>query len=247
MHLRFLPLFRLYTVHRPSDIPKHDQSYRDQHTIRVMAGMVISLALLIAVVKWWPVPGDYNPTEMTYTTLGPETIQFEEIIQTNQQKRTPPPPAPLPPVVVPNDVIIEEQDLAFEDSFLPIEDPGTDTDLAPGLPEGPPTQLASVDTDPKPVRVSHPEYTREARRRNIRAEVVIEILIDEKGRVEESKIVERYLLGKDENDPKQPVDELGYGLEEAFYAAVERWIFRPARKNGVPVRSHHRITLSVGV
>lgn len=209
-----------------------------------MAGMAASLFLLVAAVNLWPLPGDDGPDEMIYTTQGPEMVQFEEITQTSQRRKAPPPPAPLPPIIVPNDQIIEEEPLEFTDSFLPIEDPGIEEDFSPGLPEG--ATAARVDTDPKPVRVSLPEYTKEAKKKKIRAEVVFEVLIDEKGRVTESKIVERFLLGKKEDDPKQPVDELGHGLEEALHAAATRWLFRPARKNGVPVSSYHRVTLSVG-
>ncbi|MCH8962031.1 MAG: energy transducer TonB [Bacteroidetes bacterium] len=228
-----------------SDHHNREQRYRDLHTIRVMAGLTASLLLLVAAVNLWPLPGDDAPADMIYTTRGPETIQMEEIVQTNQRRQAPPPPAPLPPIIVPNDQIIEEEPLDFTDAFLPIEEPGIDKDFSPGLPEDA-TTTARVDTDPKPVRVALPEYTKEAKKKKIRAEIVFEMLIDKKGRVQESKIVERFLLGKDEDDPKQRVDKLGYGIEEALHAAAARWLFRPARKNGVAVSSYHRVTLSIG-
>lgn len=209
--------------------------------------MATSLLLLVAAVNLWPVPGDYAPTDLVYTTRGPETIQIEEIAQTSQRRQAPPPPAPLPPIIVPNDEIIEEEALELTDSFLTIEDPGVDQDFSPGLPEGSTTSTARVDTDPKPVRIVEPEYTREAKKKKIRAEVVVEVLIDDKGRVEASKVLERFLLGDDEDDPKQQVNLLGYGLEEAARSAAERWLFRPARKNGTPVRSSHALTFRFGV
>lgn len=228
-----------------SDLHKREQDYRSLHTIRVMAGLAASLLLLGAVVNLWPLPGDDDPADIIYNTRRPETIQMEEIVQTTQRRQAPPPPAPLPPLIVPNDQIIEEDPLDFTDAFLAIEEPGIDKDFSPGLPEGA-TTTARVDTDPKPVRISLPEYTKEAKKKKIRAEIVFEMLIDKKGRVQESKIVERFLLGKDEDDPKQPVDQLGYGIEEALHAAAARWLFRPARKNGVAVSSYHRVTLSIG-
>ena len=42
---------------QPADQPNREQHYRQQHTIRVMAGMAVSLLLMVAVVKLWPVPG----------------------------------------------------------------------------------------------------------------------------------------------------------------------------------------------
>lgn len=212
-----------------------------------MAGMAVSLLLLVAAVKFWPVPGDYAPTDIVYTTQGPETIQIEEIVQTSQQRQAPPPPAPLPPIIIPDDQIIEDEiDFDISDSFLLTDDPGLDQRLTPGDPIGAPTATARAETGPKPVRITEPEYTRAAKKKRIRAEVVIEVLIDEKGRVEESRIVERFLLG-DDDDPKKPVALIGYGLEESAINAAGRWLFRPARKNGTPVRSRHEVTFKFGV
>lgn len=211
-----------------------------------MAGMAVSLLVLVTAVKLWPVPADYAPTDIVYTTKGPETILVEEIVQTSQRRQIPPPPAPLPPVIVPNDEIIEEVELEFTDSFLPVDEPGLEQELTPGDPIGAQPKQARVETAPKPVRIVEPEYTRAAKRKKIRAEVVIEVLIDEKGRVEESKIIERFLLG-DDDDPKRPVTQLGYGLEEAAISAATRWLFRPARQNGTPVRSQHELTFKFGV
>jgi protein TonB len=212
-----------------------------------MAGMAVSLLALVAAVKLWPVPGDAAPTDLVYTTRGPETIQFEEIVQTRQQRQTPPPPAPLPPIIVPDDRVIDEEfELDITDSFLPVDNPGLDQRLTPGDPIGAQPTSARAEIGPKPVRIVEPEYTRDAKRKKIRAEVVVEVMIDEKGRVQDSKIVERFLLG-DDDDPKQPVDQLGYGLEEAAVSAAERWLFRPARQNGTPVRSQHELTFKFGV
>ncbi len=229
-----------------SDHHNREQRYRELHTTRVMAGLAASLLLLVAAVNLWPVPYDDAPPDRIYTTRGPETIQMEEIVQTNQRRRMPPPPAPLPPIIVPNDVIIEET-FDFTDSFLPIEEPSIDKDFTPGLPEGQTASMARVTTDPTPVRIVEPEYTRAAKKKKIRAEVVVEVLIDEKGRVEASKVLERFLLGNKKDDPKQPVNLLGYGLEEAALSAAGRWLFRPARKNGTPVRSFHALTFRFGV
>ena len=232
---------------QPANHHNREHAYRSQHSIRVLGGMAVSLLVMIGAVKFWPVPADYAPTDIVYKTQGPEMIQMEEIVQTSQQRQAPPPPAPLPPIIVPDDRIIEEEfELDITDSFLPVDQPALDQRLTPGEPIGaqPSTNVAEVA--PKPVRIVEPEYTRAARRKRIRAEVVVEVLIDEKGRVEGSKVLERFLLG-DDDDPKKPVQELGYGLEEAAVSAAGRWLFRPARKNGSPVRSQHALTFKFGV
>ncbi|MFQ5571483.1 MAG: energy transducer TonB [Rhodothermales bacterium] len=223
-----------------------NHTYQRRHSMHMMASMVVSLLLLIATVKLWPLPSEGDPSNRTYSTRGQETIQMEEIVPTRQVRQTPPPPAPLPPIVVPNDEIIEEVELDIEDSFLAVEDPGVDAEIIEGPTEGTPTTLARADTGPKPVRIVEPEYTRAAKRKRVRAEVVVEVLVDERGRVQETKVLERFLLnGKD--NPKKPVNELGYGLEEAALGAAQRWLFRPARQNGTPVRSYHSLTFRFGV
>ncbi len=220
--------------------------YRETHTLRVMASLAVALLLLVAAVKLWPAPSGEASAPQLFSTRGQEVIQMEEIVRTSQAHQTPPPPAPLPPVVVPDDVVLDEVELDFTDSFLPVLEPGTDRLLKEGAAEGTPARLARADTDPKPVRIVEPKYTREANRKRIRAEVVVEVFIDEKGRVQESKILERFLLeGKD--DTRTPVAEIGYGLEEAALSAAERWLFRPARENGKPVGSYYTFTLSFGV
>ena len=73
------------------------------------------------------------------------------------------------------------------------------------------------------------------------------MLVDEKGRVEATKVLERFLLGSKKDDPKRAVTLLGYGLEEAALSAAGRWLFRPARKNGTAVRSYHALTFRFGV
>ena len=173
---------------------------------------------------------------------------MEEIIPTRQRQEAPPPPAPLPPVVVPDDVVIDDEvELDLSDTFLPVEDPGDDALLQEG---DAPTNSAGptfADSGPKPVRVVEPKYPRVAERKSVRAEVVVEVLVDEKGRVQETRILERFLLGKNADAPKQPVEEVGYGVEEAARDAASRWLFRPARTGGKAVRSYHKLSFIFGV
>ena len=168
-------------------------------------------------------------------------IQIEEIRPTRQSSDVkPPPPAPLPPVVVPDDVILEQEELDLTESFLPVEEPGL-----PGPPvEGEEREV--VVEGPKPVRLVEPEHPPQAYRRRIRAEVVVELSIDERGRVQDARVKNRYLLGKEDEEP-QEVSELGYGLEEAAIAAAERMLFRPARRDGTPIESETTISFSFGV
>lgn len=226
---------------------RHD--LREGYRPRVMACLAATLLLLIGAVKLWP-PPEAAEAPVTFHTRAPEVIQLEEVQPTRQEAgRKPPPPTPLLPIVVPNEVVLEEVPLELSDNRLPVEEPGATDDGAAPVPApnaGPTGPVARPDTGPKTVRFVEPEYTREARRRKVRAELVVEVLVDERGRVQETKIVERFLLGEDQADRK-PVAELGYGLEEAALAAAERWVFRPARHNGRPVASYTTLTFTFGV
>jgi len=75
-------------------------------------------------------------------------------------------------------------------------------------------------TPPKPLTKREPTYTEEARRAGIQGSVVIEVIIDESGRV-----ADQFLLSP-----------LGYGLDENALAATAGWTFRPAMKDGKPVK-----------
>jgi len=214
--------------------------------LQASACLAASLLVAIAVVKWWPPPDPEDPSAITFSTRGQEVIAIEEIMPTRQAAQKPPPPPPLPPIVVSDDVVLDEIELDLADTFLSVEDPGQEAIGEAGDQPVPSAQLVSAEVGPKPVRFVEPEYTREARKKKIRAEVVVEVLVDERGRVKEARVLERFLLGKDDTE-KEPVQSLGYGLEEAALAAAGNWMFRPARQNGQAVRSYTTLTFSFGV
>ena len=102
-----------------------------------------------------------------------------------------------------------------------------------------------VDAGPQIVRIIQPEYPRAARGKDVRATIVVNVWIDEQGVVREAAVVQSYLLGEDASD-KQPVPEVGYGLEEAAVEAAKQWLFRPAYQNGQPIPSNHAVTFNFG-
>lgn len=105
---------------------------------------------------------------------------------------------------------------------------------------------AVVEESPRPVQFNVPDYPPEAQRRKIRAEVFVEVDLNEQGRVLESRIVRRLLLDKD-GEVVEEVPVLGYGIEEAALTASRNWRFRPGRRNGVPVSSQYVVSFKLGV
>ncbi len=209
--------------------------------IRVQSALIAALLLAVALVNLWPTPAA-TESEITYRARGQETIAIEEIVQTRQRKEKPPPPPPLIPVVVSDQEIIDDFDLDIQDDFLALSEDDAEGDE---LPEGDRSLSAPSLMEPRPVRIVEPEYTRDAKRRNIRAEVVVEVLVDERGRVAAAEVVDRYLLGKDE--AKEEVGRIGYGLEQSALDAAQRCMFRPARLDGEAVRAYATIIFSFGV
>lgn len=205
-----------------------------------MGCLAFTLLLLIGLVRFWPLGPD-APPNVRYSDAGPEAIQIEEIQPTSQPlEKRPPPPAPLPPVVVPNETILEVDPVEFTDATLLIDDPGEDERLQEGADRAAAAQQPDVNA--RLLRYVEPEYTRAARRRNVRAQVVIEVQVDEQGRVQSAAILKRMLLGED-GQPARAVDELGYGLEEAALSAAQACLFRPARANGDPVSTRTTLTI----
>jgi protein TonB len=86
------------------------------------------------------------------------------------------------------------------------------------------TQVAeSACTEPasklKPVQMSRPEYTEEARAAGIEGKVRVELTVDKTGAVRNVKVLE----------------SLGHGLDEAAIAAVQSASFEPALQCGEAV------------
>jgi len=78
------------------------------------------------------------------------------------------------------------------------------------------------ETPPEPLRMEQPVYPPGARRRGFEGTVVVRVTVDETGKVV-GAIVER-------SDAPQE-------LRESALQAARRWLFRPARLRGKPVRA----------
>lgn len=213
---------------------------RDHYTLRLLASIIVAQVLILLCVKLWPLPLTPRPLDTVYSN--PETLQMEEVVTTRQTRRPPPPPPPLPPVIQPEEIILEDN-LSLDFDPLTVNRPPINE--IPVKPESNLSNGPATSEPPKPIRIVTPEYPRSARRRKIRAEVVIALIVDKQGHTQSPQILERYLLDKKGNS-RTLVDELGYGLEEAAINAARRSLFRPAKKDGIPVESNHRLTFKFG-
>ncbi len=137
-------------------------------------------------------------------------------------RAVPPPGTEAPPPAV-----------KTEESAAPGPKTGTEAAADPGpaavsAPAGPPVKegdlvdLASVTSPPSIVRTINPVYPRLAEQLGVEGTITVNALIDEKGNVIDTGIL------KGIQDDK--------GLGKAAEAAVRKWKFEPARKDGVAVK-----------
>ena len=210
----------------------------------ILVTTTLSLLVANAFVLFWPAASEESPG-LVFDSRGQEIIQMEDIQQTKQEKRKPSPPVPAPPVIMPDDIVLDEMELEVVDTALTLDDPGTDTEVEEGAAEGE-SVAVRADSGPSPVRIAVGDYPKEAERKKIQAEIVVEVLVNERGRVENARVVERFLLNKNQTT-RDPVSEVGYGLEKSALEAAKRYIFSPARENNKRVSSYTTLTFRFGV
>ncbi len=155
----------------------------------------------------------------------PIIIELEEIPETKQERRPPPPARPVVPVPtddpdVADDVTIMDTDLDLDLDDLepppPLDELGGDVELEE---EEEVVELWRVEKQPVPTKRAVPEYPDIARKANITGKVFVTALVNKAGKVEQ--------IGKITGPPI---------FHEAARAAALRWEFEPAIQNDKPVK-----------
>ena len=157
-------------------------------------------------------------------------IQAEDIPETRQVQKPPPPPRPAVPIATESeelaeDVTIETTDLDFDE--IPQENIAPPPPLSELLAdtlleeEAEIVPFYHVEVPPEPIKSSliAPEYPDIARKAGMEGQVFLQLLVGVKGEVEQVKIL------------KGP--EI---FREAAIKAAKQFRFKPARQNDKPVR-----------
>lgn len=96
--------------------------------------------------------------------------------------------------------------------------PGVGPGSGGGIGGGPYRPGSGIEA-PRLLREVKPDYTEDARRRNLEGDVLLEIVVRRDGTVGDVKLVKA----------------LGAGLDQRAVQAVRQWRFAPARRLGTPV------------
>jgi len=147
-------------------------------------------------------------------------INMEDIPETRQIKRPPPPPRPAVPIEtesddVPDDVTIESTDLDFDDNMV---------DLPPPPPPGSGNmeeevlEFFMVEDKPIIIKNVRPVYPEIARKAGLSGRVFVRFKVGRDGRVTEVQILKGQEI-----------------FRQAAIDAVSQFVFKPAMQNDKPV------------
>ncbi|MFB6248176.1 MAG: energy transducer TonB [Salinibacter sp.] len=196
---------------------------RQWYRLFVEVGLTLALVLLVVAFQL-----DYSKGQSFQVDLQEqETVEMEEIQQTEQQNEPPPPPKPPVPVEVPNNETIENQNVDFSASLD--LDQSLDTNQGPPAPEEEKEKkekeiFVVVEQQPKcggvkalQQKVEYPDFARKA---GIEGRVFVQFVVNEKGKVTQPKVT-------------RGVHKL---LNEEALRAVKQLDCKPGMQRGDPVK-----------
>jgi periplasmic protein TonB len=181
--------------------------------------LAISLLLLIGAFKFFP----SLEQKQVIINAEQEIVKVEDVENTRQENRPPPPPRPPIPIEAPNDDALEDIDISSEIDFSeevegPKEPPKVEKEEEDEVffevVEDPPTiigGLAAIQQD-----VIYPEL---AKRAGIEGTVTVIAYVDKTGRVTKAEVARG----------------IGGGCDEAAVEAVKKNKFKPGMQRGKPV------------
>jgi len=202
---------------------KEGADLRSQYPLYVQIGLLLSLTLLIVAFRVNMSTQNSFQVQMEEQ----ETVDMKQIQQTQQEEEPPPPPKPPVPQEVPNDEVIEQNDVDFDASL--------DMDQELDVGEGPPGDeeeeeeeqeiFMVVENQPELIggiealqsSANYPEFAKKA---GIEGRVIVQFVVDEQGNVQDPKVT-------------RGVHKL---LNEEAIKAVKEQNFEPGKQRGEAVK-----------
>jgi protein TonB len=207
----------------PVKIINRKNDLKKGYLVRLEIGFMLSLLIFISAAKLTIKPSEKGDLIVTDKQ---EEVFVEEIVQTKQEVKAPPPPRPMIPVEVPNDEIIEDEIIDLDAEL--------DLDAAiMELPPPPPRMIEQEEEEEIFVVVEqmpeliggiaavqqHITYPEMALKAGIEGRVVVQFLIDKEGNVVDPVVVRG----------------IGGGCDEEALKAVQKVKFKPGKQRGKPV------------
>jgi TonB family protein len=210
----------------------------------IVGGGVLLTLLVIGLIWGWsggtpppppptatPLPATPTPAPEASMTPSPEPTEVPTATPEVKPTRRPR-PTPVPVVVPPTEVPTEVPPTATPRVVPPTSTPRPPTATPePTVPKIKPGDFVEFpEVRPAAVKQVQPRYPPGAKRYKIEGYVVLEVLVDQNGKVEDARVLKEY-----------PSERAGFG--KAALKVIRDWEFSPARHQGVPVRT--KISISI--
>lgn len=201
-----------------------EANLREEYPVWIQLGLVVALSILLIGFSW----DLQNQQQFQVDLEEQDVVEMEEVQQTKQEVKPPPPPKPPVPMEVPNDEIIEDQNVDF-DASLDLDE-SLDTSQGPPPPDDGEEEeeqevFVVVEDSPELIgglaalqgEVQYPEFAKKA---GIEGRVFVQFVVDEDGNVQNPKVT-------------RGVHKL---LNEEAIRAVKQMKFKPGKQRGKPVK-----------
>ena len=219
--------------------PKRGSRLRNYYTLFAEIGLALALLVLVtaARVHLAPKKQDFNVNLQTQ-----EVVKMEEVMQTKQQSAPPPPPRAPVPVEVPDNTVIEQQDIDFDASLdlsasldTTMGPPAASEEPAPKSDDTSPEDeiFVAVEQQPEliggmPALQKAIEYPPFAEKAGIQGRVFVQFVVGQDGNVHDPRI-------------QRGVHKL---LNEEALRVVKEMKFRPGKQRGTPVKVQMTLPVS---
>lgn len=213
---------------------KRSNSLKKNYYLAIQTGLILTLSILIVLFKIEIRPvGEENVLVISEQ----EEVFIEEIVQTKQEIKAPPPPRPMVPVEVPNDEILEDEFIDI-DAELDLESP-----MEMPLPPKPPAADNDEEYEDEVFIVVENPPVLIGGIQSVQKHIVYPDLALKAGI--EGRVVVQFIVGKD-GEIINPVvlRGIGGGCDEEAIRAVMKAKFQPGMQRGRPVAVKYSLPIS---
>ena len=215
------------------ELDEEDREAKMRLRIAVVAAILLHVTLFVitfpqmAGVALQPGPKRqvYVVQQVQFQPPPPQATQQKPREKTKVKKIPIPDPTPdEPEPIVIEEIELPDADLSDVDAVL------FGADSIPTVPGGSgrwPMKIGSGVLPPKKIYFPQPLYTEEARQARIQGVVILEAIIDERGLVQNVKVLKG----------------LPEGLSDSAVETASKWEFEPATLNGEPVPVYFNLTI----